>query len=83
MPPHRFVIHRKADDPAPPAGDLESIKNYLQRHSPHFAEVTVRTIYRRIRSLKTSPDRGPARGHRAGTRKRAPTPKSHLSAALG
>jgi plasmid stabilization system protein ParE len=81
MPPHRFVIHRNVDDPAPAAGDLESIKNYLEQHSPHFAEVTVRTVYRRIRSLKTSPDRGRP-GHRAGTRERALTPQSHLFAAL-
>jgi len=37
----------------PAADDLESIKNYLQTYYPHFAEPTVRTIYQRIRSLKT------------------------------
>ena len=42
----------------PAAEDLESIRNYLHQHSPHFAEPTVRTIYQRIRSLKTSPSRG-------------------------
>src|ERR1039458_6741324 len=42
----------------PAAEDLESIKNYLQQHYPHFAEPTIRTIYQRIRSLKTSPNRG-------------------------
>jgi len=38
----------------PAADDLQNIKNYLQRNYPHFAEPTVRTIYQRIRSLKTS-----------------------------
>jgi toxin ParE1/3/4 len=51
----------------PAADDLENIKNYLQRHYPHFAEPTVRTIYERIRSLKTTPYRGRP-GHRGGTR---------------
>jgi plasmid stabilization system protein ParE len=53
----------------PAAEDLASIKNYLQQHHPHFAEPTVRTIYQRIRSLKTSPSLGRL-GHRAGTRLR-------------
>ena len=39
----------------PAADDLENIKNYLQQNYPHFAEPTVRTIYERIRLLKTSP----------------------------
>jgi plasmid stabilization system protein ParE len=51
----------------PAADDLGDIKRYLQRHYPHFAEPTVRTIYQRIRSLKASPDRGRP-GHRSGTR---------------
>ncbi len=51
----------------PAADDLESIKNYLQRRFAHFAEPTVRTIYQRIRSLKTAPHRGRP-GHRNGTR---------------
>ena len=52
---------------APAADDLESIKNYLQKHYPHFAEPTVRMIYRRIRALKTAPHQGrPSR--RSGTR---------------
>jgi toxin ParE1/3/4 len=51
----------------PAADDLENIKIYLQQHYPHFAEPTVRTIYRRIRSLKISPNRGRP-GHRDGTR---------------
>jgi len=42
----------------PAADDLASIKDYLQRHYPQFAASTVRTIYQRIRSLKTSPYRG-------------------------
>ena len=37
----------------PAADDLEVIKDYLQRHYPQFAESTVRTIYKRIHSLKT------------------------------
>lgn len=36
----------------PAADDLESIKDYLQKDSRHLAEPTVRTIYKRIRSLK-------------------------------
>jgi addiction module RelE/StbE family toxin len=51
----------------PAADDLENIKIYLQRHYPHFAEPTVRTIYQRIRTLKISPSRGRP-GHREGTR---------------
>ena len=49
------------------AGDLESIKNYLQEHHPRFAETTVRTIYERVRTLRTNPNRGRS-GHRSGTR---------------
>jgi toxin ParE1/3/4 len=56
---------------------LESIKNYLQQHHPHFAEPTVRTIYQRIRSLKTSPHRGRP-GHRSGTRELALTPLPYV-----
>jgi plasmid stabilization system protein ParE len=51
----------------PAADDLDSIKNYLQQHFPHFAEPTVRTIYERIQSLKATPHRGRP-GHRTGTR---------------
>jgi plasmid stabilization system protein ParE len=61
----------------PAAEDLESIGNYLQQHSPHFAEPTVRTIYQRIRSLKTSPNRGRP-GHRSGTRELALTPLPYV-----
>jgi toxin ParE1/3/4 len=42
----------------PAADDLEGIRNYLQQNHPQFAEPTVRTIYQRIRALKTSPHRG-------------------------
>jgi len=42
----------------PAAKDLESIKSYLESHYPGFTEVTVRTIYQRIGSLKTSPNLG-------------------------
>jgi addiction module RelE/StbE family toxin len=51
----------------PAAEDLASIHNYLRQHYPQFAESTVRTIYERVQSLKTSPHRGRP-GHRAGTR---------------
>jgi toxin ParE1/3/4 len=51
----------------PAADDLESIRNYLQQHFPHFGEPTVRTMYQRIRSLKAAPNRGRP-GHRSGTR---------------
>jgi len=61
----------------PAAEDLESIKNYLQRHYAHFAEPTTRTIYQRIRSLKTLPNRGRP-GHRAGTRELALTPLPYV-----
>ena len=61
----------------PAADDLESIKNYLQQHYPNFAEATVRTIFQRIRSLKTSPNRGRS-GHRGGTRELALTPLPYV-----
>jgi plasmid stabilization system protein ParE len=48
----------------PAADDLESIKNYLQGHYPHFAEPTVRAIYQHIRWLKATPYRGRP-GHRS------------------
>ena len=57
----------------PAADDLESIKDFLQKDSPRFAEPTVRTIYKRIRALKTAPNRGRL-GHRTGTRELALTP---------
>ena len=52
----------------PAANDLEGIKNYLQKHFPHLAEPTVRTIYKRIRSLRIEPNRGKP-GHRTGTKR--------------
>ena len=61
----------------PAADDLENIKNYLQQHYPQFAEPTVRTIYKGIRSLKTSPHRGRP-GHRSGTRELALTPLPYV-----
>jgi len=61
----------------PAADDLESIKDYLQQHYPHFAEPTVRTIYQRICSLKISPNRGRP-GHRAETRELALTPLPYV-----
>jgi toxin ParE1/3/4 len=61
----------------PAADDLESIKNYLQQHYPHFAEPTVRTIYQRIRSLKSLPRQGRI-GHLSGTRELALTPLPYV-----
>jgi toxin ParE1/3/4 len=61
----------------PAADDLENIKKYLQRHYPHFAELTVRTIYQRIRSLKTAPHQGRP-GHRSGTRELPLTPLPYV-----
>lgn len=49
----------------PAADDLESIKDYLIRHYPHFAEPTVRAIYQRILALKASPYHGRP-GHQLG-----------------
>jgi len=63
----------------PAADDLANIKAYLQQHYPHFAEPTVRTIYQRIRTLKTNPNRGRP-GRRSGTRIAAYT--SSLSCSL-
>jgi toxin ParE1/3/4 len=61
----------------PAADDLENILTYLQQNHPHFAESTVRTIYRRIRLLKTSPNRGRP-GHRSDTRELALTPLPYV-----
>jgi toxin ParE1/3/4 len=61
----------------PASDDLESIKNYLQEHHPHFAQPTVRVIYERVRSLKTFPNRG-TRGHRSGTRELTLTPLPYI-----
>jgi plasmid stabilization system protein ParE len=62
---------------APAADDLAGIKDYLQRFHPQFAEPTVRTIYRRIRSLKASPYGGRP-GHRNGTRELPLTPLPYV-----
>ncbi|MBV8897993.1 MAG: type II toxin-antitoxin system RelE/ParE family toxin [Acidobacteriaceae bacterium] len=61
----------------PAADDLENIKDYLQRQYPHFAEPTIRTIYQRVRSLKTNPNRGRP-GHRRGTRELPLTPLPYV-----
>jgi toxin ParE1/3/4 len=61
----------------PAADDLHHIKDYLQKNYPQFAEPTVRAIYERIRSLKTSPHRGRP-GHRGGTRELAITPLPYV-----
>ena len=61
----------------PAAGDLESVKNYLQEHFPHFAETTVRMIYERVRTLKSNPNRG-RRGHRDGTRELTVAPLPYV-----
>lgn len=61
----------------PAADDLQNIKNYPQQNFPHFAEPTVRAIYQRIRSLKTSPNRGRP-GHHSGTRELAITPLPYV-----
>jgi toxin ParE1/3/4 len=61
----------------PAAEDLESIKNYLVQHHPHFAEPTVRAIAQRIRSLKASSKQGRP-GHRTGTRELTLTPLPYI-----
>jgi addiction module RelE/StbE family toxin len=61
----------------PAADDLASIKIYLQQHFPQFAESTVRTIYKRIHSLKAAPYRGRP-GHRSGTRELPLTPLPYV-----
>jgi toxin ParE1/3/4 len=61
----------------PAADDLEGIRNYLHEHHPRLAEPTVRTIYQRIRSLKTTPNRGRP-GYRSGTRELTLTPLPYV-----
>jgi addiction module RelE/StbE family toxin len=61
----------------PAADDLKSIKHYLEQNYPHLAESTVRTIYQRIRSLKTAHQRGRP-GHRSGTRELTLTPLPYV-----
>ena len=62
---------------APAADDLENIKTFLLKNHPQFAERTVRTIYERIRSLRTSPYRGRP-GRRGGTRELPVTPLPYV-----
>jgi toxin ParE1/3/4 len=61
----------------PAADDLEGIYGYLEREHPEFAEATIRTIYRRILSLKSLPNLGRP-GHRNGTRELALTPLPYV-----
>ncbi len=61
----------------PAADDLERIKNYLQQHFPEYAEPAVRTIYERIRSLRSAPHLGRP-GHRTGTRELPLTPLPYV-----
>jgi plasmid stabilization system protein ParE len=61
----------------PAAEDLDGIWNFLQLQYPRFAEATVRTIYLRIQSLKTSPYLG-RQGHRSGTRELVLTPLPYI-----
>jgi toxin ParE1/3/4 len=61
----------------PAAEDLESIKVYLARHYPHFAELTVRAIYKGIRGLRGFPHQGRP-GHRPGTRELALSPLPYV-----
>ena len=61
----------------PAAEDLEHIKQYLETNLPRIAEPTVRSIYNRIRSLKSTPNRGRP-GHRHGTRELFLTPLPYL-----
>jgi toxin ParE1/3/4 len=61
----------------PAASDLEGINGYLERQHPEFAEATMRTIYRRIQSLKAQPNLGRP-GHRSGTRELALSPLPYV-----
>ena len=61
----------------PAADDLENIKIYLDQHFPHFSEPTVRTIYKRAKSLKTMPNIGRP-GHRGGTRELSLAPLPYV-----
>ena len=61
----------------PAADDLEAIKNYPEKYHPGFAEPTVRTIYERVRTLITTPNRGRP-GHRSGTRELTVTPLPYV-----
>jgi toxin ParE1/3/4 len=48
------------------AADLENISDYLREHDPHFRHETMRKLYRTLRELKQSPERG-RRGREPGT----------------
>jgi toxin ParE1/3/4 len=61
----------------PAVEDLEGINRYLEREHPEFARATMRTIYRRIQSLKALPNLGRP-GHRGGTRELALTPLPYV-----
>jgi len=61
----------------PAAEDIESIKNYLDRHHPHLSEPTVRATYERTCSLKVAPNIGRP-GHRSGTRELPLTPLPYV-----
>jgi toxin ParE1/3/4 len=61
----------------PAVGDLEGISGYLEREHPEFTKSTMRTIYRRIQSLKALPSLGRP-GHRSGTRELALTPLPYV-----
>jgi plasmid stabilization system protein ParE len=49
----------------------------LLRQYPHFAEPTIRSIYQRVRSLKSAPHIGRP-GHRVGTRELPLTPLPYV-----
>jgi addiction module RelE/StbE family toxin len=49
------------------ADNLESIKDYLARHLPAFAQSTILEIYQTILTLRSNPYRGRA-GREEGTR---------------
>ena len=56
---------------------MEAIKNYLDRHYPHFSVPTVKAISAKIRSLKASPNLGRV-GRRHGTRELPLTPFPYI-----
>ncbi|MSV29857.1 MAG: type II toxin-antitoxin system RelE/ParE family toxin [Bryobacterales bacterium] len=53
------------------AEDLERINDYLEMHSPHFAEPAIRKIYEGVCFRKAWPDRG-RHGRRRGARELVP-----------
>ncbi len=61
----------------PAADDLENIKDYLDRRFPHFSQPTIRAIYQRARSLKSTPEKGRP-GHHSGTRELPLTPLPYV-----